>query len=687
MRRDFRLPIPSCRFRMWGVVALAAAVLGPLPSNGEAIYLQNGEEYQGTIETIAEGKLEAVVGGERRAFPLEEVQRIEFQRPRLLDDAATAADLPGRIPFFVEALEPTTGELQARFPQAGYVVLADETVVTLNAGGAWEVKRFRAWRILQDRGAGSAMRSLAYFPGREEVEVLFGLTVGPDGKVGHVADSAMKDEALYPRLPAYNFQHRLRFNLKNAEPGATLILATAKRGRASPLQPLVVDRVFWGTEPVLRQSVRLAAPEGLGSEVAVATANGLQAASEGFWEVRDAPQVFREPLMPPFEAFAPRLLVAWPKATWPALADAFRRRAGGAGRLRTRGALPRALFDQVRTQVRVEDVPLDALPDGPARPSRVLARAYGNEAERALLLAALLRGAGRPAETVLVRGRKAGPLVGAVPRLEGFDHAIVRTTAEDGAVAWLHPDSADRGFGELAPEVQGAEGLCLGTGELVAVPCPPTELEATRRTVEVQLADDGGATVRDAYVLRGDVARDYRQLKDLTQDELEKWAVRFVGSEVTGVDLLGFEHSAFERANAEERLVLRYRVPVLAEKAGKFLILRLPNASAPAIDVGRSTRKLDLFWDGPDREEVEFVVRAPAGYAIYALGEKLERKGDGWSVAASFAADPAAPGVVTFRDVWDRSALEARQDAYAAYREARTLRSRLRNEVIVFVKE
>ena len=45
--------------------------------------------------------------------------------------------------------------------------------------------------------------------------------LGTYGKVAHIADTAMKDEALYPKLPAYNYQHRLRFNLKGAVPGAT----------------------------------------------------------------------------------------------------------------------------------------------------------------------------------------------------------------------------------------------------------------------------------------------------------------------------------------------------------------------------------------------------------------------------------------------------------------------------------
>jgi len=674
--------LPPLVFLLVLLVLSAAPVFG-----GEVIYLQGGEEYRGTAEKIADGQLHAQIGAKHRTFPLDQIQRVEFQRRRLLDDVRTAAGLPDRLPFFRRALEPSTQELRRRFPQASYIVLADETVATLGRRGAYEIKRFQAWRILQQRGARLARRSLSYFPDRQEVEVLFGLTVGPDGTVARVADTAMKDEALYSRLPAYNYQHRLRFNLKNAVPGATFFLATALRGRASVLEPLVLDRVFWGTEPAVERSVRLAAPRELEGQVAVVATNGLKAVSKWFWRVTDAPQVFHEPMMPPFEAFSPRLVIAWPKGAWRDIARAFRRCVGGSARLRGHGDSPREVFDHVRTRIRIEDVPLDALPDGPARPWRVLSRRYGNEVERALLLAALLRGAGGQAETILIRAREDGPLLAEAPRLRGFNHAVVRTTGADGQGVWLHPDDDNRGFGELAPGVQGAEGLNIETGELVTVPVRPSMAEALRRSVDVELAPDGSGRVRDSYALLGHYAAGYRQLKKLTDDELRKWAARFVGSEVTGVDLLGFEHSDFQRANDEERLTFTYRVPALAEKAGKFLILRLPNASVSAAAVGRSTRERDLFWEGPEREEASFVVRAPAGYRVYALGDHVVQQGEGWLLAAGFEAGGSARGVVEFREVWDRSALAAPQAAYAAYRGARMERSRLRRQVIVFVKE
>ena len=655
-------------------------------SAGEMIYLQDGKEYYGSVQAISEGELRAQIGGKEQSFALPQIQRIEFQRPREYDAAQTAADLAKASPFFAEILKTSSDDLARKFPQAGYLVLADETVVTLSDDGRYVLERTVAWRILQERGDESAASGLYYFPDRQKVAVVYGLTVAPDGSVARVADTAMKDEALYARVPAYNFRHRLRFNLKNAVPGATLLKKNRLEGRATLADPLVTDRVFWDTEPALSRSVRLVASPKTRAQVAVATANGLQA-TDGLWEAKDTPQILREPTMPPFAVFSPRLVLAWPRASWPEVAREITRRLGTAKLPVTPGATPQALYDRVRLQVRTEDVPLDALPDGPAPPATVLARGYGNEVERALLLAALLRSAGHQAETLVVRDRDAGPLLASVPRARGFDYGVVRLTEAGGRVTWLQPDDDLRGFGELAPDVQGSEALNLDTGEIATVPVLAPPADSERRTVEVQLAPDGTAEVRDAYALRGNPSREYRALKGYSAAELQKWAARFAGADRVGVELLDFKHSDFSRANPVESLSFTYRIPSFAEKAGPFFILRLPNAALSTADVGRSTRERDLFWDGTELEETTFVVRAPAGHTVYAVAEPFERKGDGWSVASRFVADPAARGVVRFEDRWERTALTAPREAYAAYREARIRRSQLRGETIVFVKE
>ncbi|NQT89170.1 hypothetical protein HQ560_20540, partial [bacterium] len=93
-----------------------------------------------------------------------------------------------------------------------------------------------------------------------------------------------------------------------------------------------------------------------------------------------------------------------------------------------------------------------------------------------------------------------------------------------------------------------------------------------------------------------------------------------------------------------------------------------------------------LFWNGKERDEATFTVRAPQGYRVYALPDGFSSPSRGWVATAAFRLDPGGPRVAIFHDVWQRTALEASEDRYASYRTALVGRSRMRGEAIVFVK-
>lgn len=665
--------------------AICCALLAATLSAEDTVILKSGEQYQCTIERSTDGVLVCRSAGKERTFPIEKLQRIDFQRERMFDDIETADALAEADALFAEALELDTAELKSTYPEAGYVVLKDETNVTIREG-RYEVERTRAWRILEQRGADSASKAIYYFPGINEPQVVFGITVGPAGEVAHLSDVALKDEAVYPAQPEYNYLHRLRFSLKNAVPGSTLFLKTRLSGRATLRVPMVVDRTFWGEEPALARTVSWDADEAARRRMAVATSGGLRIS--GIDSVTlSAPQVFWESLMPPTSAFAPRIVIAYPAAGWPDVAGAFTSTLADGGRVDTGAARAAELYDLVRSTVHTIGVPLDALPVAPRPPAEVLEKRYGTIVEKALLLERLLRQRGYAASTVLVRGRDGGPLLEDAPRLKGFDSALVRLAMPGGKTAWLQCDSTKRAFGELGADVQGAPGLDLSTGELVLVPPREAQMEGQTRSTEVTLEEDGSALVTDSYELTGNLARGMRFIADMSTHEARKWAASAVGSELPGVELVEFEHSVLEPPAEVETMSFTYRVPALAQKAGGFLILRLPNARFSPVSVGRSERRYGLFWLGAEQKRSSFRIIPPQGYEPYALPEGATFEEDGWLLDASFSTPAQGTGEALYGELWRRTALEAPREAYDAYRQALITRGLLRNEIIVFVKK
>lgn len=672
--------------RLIAFLALCALLSALCPAD-EVIILKGGDQYGCRIQSILDGQVLCTVGGETKTFSLDDVQRIDLQRKREFDQIDTAEGLAEASPLFADALRVPTADLKAKYPQAGYVVLADDTVVTL-PGGDYTVDRTLVWRILEQRGSDSAMRSLYFFPELQRADLLFGITVGPDGSVAHLSDSAIKTEAVYPSQPEYNHRQRVRFTLKNAIPGATLFLKTRLRGRASIRTPLVLDRTFWADEPKIRQTVQLRGDAEALRHVDFTTSGGLKAAQNSHtWAVADAPQVFWESLMPPVSDFAPRLLIAYPKASWTDVAAAFTEGVDSAPPASKVAGTPRELYDFVRRDVRLIHVPQDALPDAPAAPDEVLSRGYGTTVEKTLLLEALLRAAGFDASTLLVRRRTRGALLPDVARLKGFNDAVVRLRTDDGGDFWLQCDSTKRGFGELAGDVQGSQGLDLTDGGIVEVPARLAETEGATRRVQVSLDEDAAALVTEHYILKGRRARAFRFICDMSAEEARKWAASLVGSELPGVDLVDFTHSDFEKCNAVETLSVTYRVPALAQKAGAFLIMRLPNAQYSPVEVGRTSRRWGIFWQGRESSRTEFEVTAPPGYTVYAVPDGAKSEADAWRLEAGFTPYDSPRGKVVFRELWERTALEAPKDAYKAYRQTLISRGLVRNEMIVFEKQ
>ncbi|MBL8422391.1 MAG: DUF3857 domain-containing protein [Candidatus Accumulibacter phosphatis] len=98
----------------------------------------------------------------------------------------------------------------------------------------------------------------------------------------------------------------------------------------------------------------------------------------------------------------------------------------------------------------------------PYPPEEVLARRYGDCKDKSLLLVALLRRLGIPADPVLISSQVRQGLRDMLPSPALFDHAIVRATI-DGGVYFLDPTLYGQGSSleHLSQAFQGAEGFIV----------------------------------------------------------------------------------------------------------------------------------------------------------------------------------------------------------------------------------
>ncbi len=155
----------------------------------------------------------------------------------------------------------------------------------------------------------------------------------------------------------------------------------------------------------------------------------------------------------------------------------------------------------------------------PRTPAEVLERRYGDCKDKALLLTALLRAAGIPAEVALLDSGFGPDVDPDVPGFGGFDHAIVYVPG--GKPLWIDATDQFSALGELPLGDQGRLALLAThqTAALVRTPQMPSGANLTRETRAIKVAEDGKVRVVEisdmtgssGHALRSDYARAERK--------------------------------------------------------------------------------------------------------------------------------------------------------------------------------
>ncbi len=147
-----------------------------------------------------------------------------------------------------------------------------------------------------------------------------------------------------------------------------------------------------------------------------------------------------------------------------------------------------AALPWVQREVRYLSLGLGANAYSPAPPATTLARRFGDCKDKALLLIAILRAAGIPAEPVLVSTTLRRTVADHLPTPLAFDHVIVRARLDDD---WVYVDPTrdveTAVAGEREP-VRYETGLPIAAGSADLVAIPATRLEGPAIDVLQQVA-------------------------------------------------------------------------------------------------------------------------------------------------------------------------------------------------------
>lgn len=525
--------------------------------------------------------------------------------PRLLRALLLAAGVALRsaTPAMVtEALRQSVDA--ASHPQAGAVVLLDETVVTLDAQGRATREGHRLIRILQDRALRQLSdQKIAFRGDTETCTLLAARTRLPSGEIREPEASGVM-EVSDPEAAAAPFYSSARLKVISypaVQIGAVLELHYRVSPRPDAAagpgpEPFSGDWLFGGPEPVLSASLTLDVPSGAGlkyqmlngaPEPVVRTEGG---ATRCTWTLKDQPQVVPEAGMVPDDAILPRVvwtvvpdraqLGRWLYGRFRAAAEPGPAVRAKAAELAAGLAAPEAKAERLALFV-TKDIQNVALPLGrvgwrPTPAATILANRYADCRDKVVLFQSLLRSVGLEAEPVLIRQVRAG--ISGLACLDEYDELLARVPLPGGARLYNLTRNQAR-LGQLVAADAGRPGLRVTAAGGADFTTP--SVDDRNQFIKARWA----MALDDSGTLAGRITLDYaglfdqqirRHLFGRNRSDREVLFQGAVDRIKKGARLEAFEVSDLLDLTRPPRVVLDVSIPGFACRQGDMMILNLP---------------------------------------------------------------------------------------------------------------
>ncbi|MGI6494602.1 MAG: DUF3857 domain-containing protein [Kiritimatiellia bacterium] len=531
-------------------------------------------------------------------------------------------------------------------------VLSDETSVTLLSPTSWSIERRTAREVLTYAGVKDASEfKVAFNPAWTDFELVSAWVENPDGSVRTVRPEELNlmDAPWAANAPRYPAGRIFVASLPGVQTGSVLRISTRALHRDRPFFHL--SAVFQGTEPIDRKEVAIRIPRDMpdplirhpGKPVTFVRTPLADGGVELRWRVENSPPVPPEDSRPPSWTYLPSLSVSF--GDWAEYAglihDAFERSARGGSRKAEALARElvepldspvdkvRAIRDHVVRNVRLAGPNFTDLPLDFSEPDTTLADGYGHSADRALLLATMLRAAGFDA-----RPQLASPGADTswadeherFPAPDAYNVALVAVRAKRGFLGLTARPALARGVAPDDPIYlndtdQYAElGACgLEHSRLLSrdgsrAPLLLPEEIRSRETSSYGLEVDGDGTAFIAVTNEffGAACAGFRRTyREMPPEERDRHHQSLLG---------GLSHAALPAGPLEldldgypGRLVYTAMASNYAARAGSTLTLLVPGAGGKVANLRADTRKLPLLCGGRIDAAWDCTVTLPAG--------------------------------------------------------------------------
>jgi hypothetical protein len=569
--------------------------------------------------------------------------------------AAAAGDAPPWMHALVNAPLPSYDE------KTDAVLLYSETSVTIISSEKMRTQVREAYKILRPNGRNHGTVEVP-FDGQSKIDSLHGWCIPAQGKDYEVKEKDAIESAYMP-----NFVLASDAKVKILQIPAPDVGNIVGYEYETEERPIFLQDI-WGFQehdPVRESHYSLQLPPGWeykASWLNHPEVKPTQAGSNSWqWVLSDIKEIRHEPLMPPLDGVAGRMVLSFftsekvalnSNMDWNAMGKWYSNLIGEridaspevkqqVASLTGSKATPlqkmQAVAGFVQEDIRYVAIELGVGGYQPHPAAEVFAHRYGDCKDKATLVRSMLREIGIDSYHVVIYTER-GAVTPQTPAHHGFNHAILAVKLPDGVadpsliatvdhprlgkLLFFDPTDELTPFGQIRGELQANYGLLVTPdgGELVELPQQPSSMNSIQRRAKLTLDTMG--------TLKGEV----EEMRIGDRASSERWRLRTVTKDADRIkpieDVLSSSLSSFHITRASLVNLQRtdqpfgfnysFESPNYAKNAGNLLLVRprvIGNKGLGFLET-KEPRKFPIEFEGPARDTDTFEITIPPGYVV-----------------------------------------------------------------------